>query len=107
MRIDFSAFRAKWAQRGGQKQRAEFCTRLMEHAVTAAEVQAVHHIKLDLDLEFEGRLRSLQTLLETQYVPAYGLAFQEVIRRTREQSYRDVDHLMNILSHHTPPERWG
>jgi hypothetical protein len=105
-------FYERWqSSKKAQEQRAAFCDRLLNQAVRPEDVQAVHHVRFNLERDFETRLRSVQTLLETDYVPAFGLALKQLMETCRvaddsPEAFVQLDSVLNILSLHTPASRW-
>lgn len=88
-----------------------FIDKLLHTRVQSKDVILIHRLKLDLEPDFETRVRSLQTLLDLNHRPAISYAIKELVRAcnqwsSRAESHRESEFLLRILFRELPPDEW-
>jgi hypothetical protein len=102
----------KWAARRQLvPEMNSFIDKLLHTGVGTEDVILIHRLKLDLEPDFEVRIRSLQTLLDLNYRPAITYAIRELMRACNQWSQRPESHirsefLLRILYKELPPDEW-
>ena len=90
----------------------EYIDKLLHSAVKSEDVVLIHRLKLDLESDFEVRVRSLQTLLDLNHRPAITYAIRELVRVSSQWSRHSKAHaqsefLLRLLFKELPPDEWA